>query len=367
MKALFAFIQKEFRHIIRDYRTLMVLIGMPLAQVLLFGYAITTEIHHAEIAVYDRSGDELSRKFLTKIDASDYFTISNQVYSVRELENVFRKGKVKLGILLPSDFSKEVISGGSKIELIADGSDPNMAGMLVNYLSMMTQQFSREENLFPSGGILIEPHFHLYYNPQQKSVYLFVPGVITVILMLISAMLTAIALSREKELGNMEVLLVSPMSPAVIVVGKVIPYLLLSLIIAGLVLMAGHFVFGVPLNGNATFLLAECILFVVCALSLGILISIVSTSQQMALMLSLFALMLPTILLSGFIFPISSMPWPLQWISAVIPARYFNELLKGIMLKGIGIEFLWKQTLILCGMTLFFILLSIKKFRIRTQ
>jgi ABC-2 type transport system permease protein len=213
----------------------------------------------------------------------------------------------------------------------------------------------------------VQTQTQLYYNPELKSVFTFVPGVMTVILMLVSAMMTSISITREKELGTMEVLLVSPLKPFQVIIGKVFPYIFLSVINATIIVLLGYFVFEMPIEGSLFLLAIESILFIVCALALGILISTLSDTQQTAMMISLFGLMLPVILLSGFIFPISSMPLPLQVISTIIPAKWFIIIIKAIMLKGAIFSLIWKETLILIGMTLFFIVLSIKKYKIRLE
>jgi ABC-2 type transport system permease protein len=207
----------------------------------------------------------------------------------------------------------------------------------------------------------------MVFNPELKSVFMFVPGVMTIILMLVSAMMTSISITREKELGTMEILLVSPLKPFQVIVGKVVPYIFLSIINAAVIILLSIFVFKMPVQGSLFLLGLESILFIITSLSLGILISTISATQQTAMMISLMALMLPTILLSGFIFPISSMPIPLQIISNIIPAKWFVIILKAVMLKGVGITIIWKETLILVGMTLFFIVLSVKKYKIRLE
>jgi ABC-2 type transport system permease protein len=362
MKTFAAFVIKEFKHIFRDYRTLMVLFGMPVAQVLLFGNVISTEIKNAKIAVLDHSQSEASHQLTAKLFSSGYFINAIPVYSMHDVEEGFKNGEIKMAIVFPTTFNRDVLAANANIQIIADASEPNTAVTLVNYAKAIVQNSQKQFGELP---VLIESRITMHYNPLQLSVYLFVPGVITIILTLISAMLTAIAITREKELGNLEILLVSPLNPAIIVLGKVVPYMVLSLINASFILLTGYLVFGVPVFGSVWLLFLEVLLFIICVLSLGVVISIISTSQQMALMISLMVFMLPTILLSGFIFPIRSMPWPLQLISNILPAKYFIIIIKGIMLKGVGIKYFWKETLVLAGMTIFFIGISIKKFKIR--
>jgi ABC-2 type transport system permease protein len=215
--------------------------------------------------------------------------------------------------------------------------------------------------------IRINTEHKMLFNPELKSVFMFVPGVITILLMLVSAMMTSISIAREKELGTMEVLLVSPLKPFQIVVGKVIPYVVLSFINAITILLMAFFVFGMPFHGSLVLLLAETMLFIVMALSLGILISTVAKNQQIAMMMSMFALMLPAILLSGFIYPIENMPMVLQWLCNIMPTKWFIIIVKDIMLKGVGMAYVWEETLIIVGMTILFIGLSVRKFKIRLE
>ncbi len=366
MKRFLAFVRKEFYHIFRDKRTLVILFGMPVAQIMLFGYAITNEIKDAKIAILDKSKDHLSKRLSEKILSSGYFVLEDYLNSEHEAEGVFQKGSVKMVLIIGEDFNENLQQNhASHIQLLADATDPNTANTLINYTSSIIRSFQSELNDHRSLPLTITPEVRMQYNPNLKSVFLFVPGLITVILMLVSAMMTSISITREKETGTMEVLLASPMQPLQVILAKVVPYLLLSFVNALAILILGYYVFGVPTNGSLILLLLECILFILMALSLGILISTVTHTQQTALLISLMGLMLPTILLSGFIFPIENMPWILQKISHIIPAKWFIIVVKSIMLKGVGIGYFWKETLILVGFTLFFVMLSVKKFNIR--
>ncbi len=364
MKQLFVFILKEYKHIFRDVRTLIILFGMPVVQVILFGYAITNEVKDANIVVLDKSQDYLSTRLVNKITSSGYFYLQKNVDRVEEVNELFLADEVKLAIIIPKNFAEKVNSKNAQIQLLADASDPNMANVLVNYTNGIISKFMMEE-VGVALPYAIATEIEMTYNPTLESVFLFVPGVITIILMLVSALLTSIAIAREKEMGTMEILLVSPLKPITIILGKVIPYLQLSFMNAIFILLMGVFIFDMPINGSLVLLLAESLLFIVTALSLGILISTKAETQQVAMMVSLFVLMLPTILLSGFIFPISSMPWPLQWLSAIMPPTYFIIIIKGIMLQGVGLAVLWKETLILLGMTIFLLVAGLKNFKIR--
>lgn len=366
MKAFRMFVYKEFLHIFRDRRTLLILFGMPLAQVILFGFAITNEIKDARIAILDQAHDPTSRQLTDALLSSGYFQATAYLNSSDELESEFRKGKIKMAVVFPPDFGHELKSGsGTSLQLITDATDPNTANQLAGYARAIVMKYQLGMMQGNAPPLTIETEMRMTYNPELKGVYMFVPGVIAVILILVSAMMTSIAVAREKELGTMEVLLVSPLRPWLIIVGKVIPYLVLSMFIAVVILVLGTEVFDMPLKGSLGLLLAEIALFVVSALSIGILISTVAKTQQTAMMLSLMALMLPIILLSGFIFPVENMPLPLQVISNVIPARWFIIIVKDIMIKGAGISTVMGPTLILAGTTLFLIFLSIRNFKIR--
>ncbi len=365
MNRFLAFVKKEFYHIFRDRRTLVILFGMPVVQILLFGYAITNEIKDARIAILDKSKDHLSVRLIEKIRSSGYFLIEDYLNQEVEIEKLFKEGTIKLVLVIDESFAQNLEKQhATNIQLLADATDPNTANTLINYATAIIRNFQAEIN---SGTLplTIIPEVRMRYNPNLRSVFLFVPGLITIILMLVSAMMTSISIAREKEVGTMEVLLASPMQPGQVILAKVVPYLMLSFINAVVILIMGKFIFGVPINGSLPLLLLESILFILMALSLGILISTVTQSQQAALLISLMGLMLPTILLSGFIFPIENMPPALQVISNFIPAKWFIIIAKSIMLKGVGITYFWQETLVLVGFTILFVALSIKKFKIR--
>lgn len=362
------FIIKEFYHIFRDVRSMLILFGMPVVQVLIFGFAISTEIRNAPVAILDHSNDYVTQQITNKLLSSGFFIRGDQVTNEDQIQQIFRKGKVKEVIVFEKDFAKNLENErAAHVQLIADASDPNIANLIVNYTNAIIQSYQQEYFKGMALPVEIVTESQMLYNPGLKSVFMFVPGIITILLMLISAMMTSISIAREKEMGTMEILLVSPLNPVQIVTGKVIPYVLISFINALTILLMSFFIFKMPLEGNMILLLLESILFIVMALSLGIFISTVSNSQQMAMMLSMFALMLPTILLSGFIFPIENMPFLLQLLSNIMPPRWFIIIIKSIMLKGLGIQYVWKETLIIAGMTVFFIALSIRKFKIRLE
>ncbi len=368
MKRLKAFVIKEFYHIFRDKRTMLILFGMPLAQILLFGYAITNEIKEAKIAILDKSNDHITERLTNKLLSSGYFVLDERLTHEDQLDPTFQKGRIKQAILFEQDFAQNMERFRSaKVQIIGDATDPNTSNTLISYTTSVINDFVLEYNQREQLPIAVTPEVRMRFNTGMKSVYLFVPGLITIILMLVSAMMTSISIAREKELGTMEVLLVSPMHPGQVIISKVIPYLILAFINVLIILTIGVWIFKVPISGSLVVLMLECVLFIIMALSLGILISTVTASQQAALMISLMGLMLPTILLSGFIFPIENMPVILQWISNIIPARWFIIIIKDIMLKGVDITHFWRETLMLVGFTILFIGLSVKKFKMRLE
>lgn len=369
MKQFIGFLRKEFLHIFRDPRTMLIIFLLPVVQLLLFGKVINTDIQNSKIAILDQSHDNTTREITSKLVSSGYFILGDEIMPGDDVEDVFRKGKVKMVVSFKPNFEQDLERDGKvDVQLLADASDPNTARILTNYASGIINDYVKKEKM----QNLQLPHqinteVRMLYNEGLKSVYMFVPGIMAMILMLISAMMTSISISKEKELGTMEILLASPLKPIQIVLGKVTPYLLLSFINALTIIIIGVVFFGVPIKGSFVLLMAESFLFILMALSLGILISTVAPNQMVAMFISVLALMLPTILLSGFMFPIENMPWPLRILSHIMPPRWFIVIIKNIMLKGTGILYVWKETLILASMTAVFIGLSVKNFKIRLE
>lgn len=366
MKQLRSFIQKEFHHILRDTRSMLVLIGLPIVQLLLFGFAITTEVRNANIAILDNSKDEVTQSIITKIESSQYFDIDQTITSNDQIEEAFKSGRIKLAIVFQQNFQNELShSNKAQLQIIADATDPNQATTLTNYLSSIVRDYQNELNQQNKLPYNINTEMRMLYNPQLKGAYTSVPGVMGMILLLISAMMTSIAIVREKELGTMEILLVSPMQPWLVVISKVIPYFIISLINVATILILSVFVLGLPIEGSLFLLIASTIIYIFCALSLGILISTVTETQQAAMLISLLGLMLPVVILSGYAFPIANMPTILQILSNLVPAKWYIIIVKNIMIKGIGIELIWEELLILLAMTGTFLIISIKRFKIR--
>ena len=342
------------------------LFGLPVVQIMLFGFALTNEVKNSKIAILDHAKDPASQQIIEKIDASRYFEIEKSILSQDDIERSFKKGVIKLAIVFPAGFNNNLFhQNEGHVQIIADGSDPNTATTLTNYVSSIIGDYQSSLLLPKTLPYKITPEIRMLYNPELKGAHNFVPGVMALVLMLVCVMMTSISIVREKELGTMEILLVSPFKPILVILSKAVPYLIVSLINLTVILLLSIFALGLPVNGSIVLLFAISTVFIITALSLGLLISTTTASQQTAMLLSLMGMMLPTILFSGFMFPIENMPWPLQAISNAVPARWYYLIVKGIMIKGLGFTGVWKETLILFGMTLFLLVMSLKKFKTR--
>ncbi|MDR2511655.1 MAG: ABC transporter permease [Bacteroidales bacterium] len=371
MKQFLSFVKKEFYHIFRDKRTVMILFMMPVMQMLLFGFALTTEVKNTKIAVLDLSKDVLTKKIITELDANQYFTLTEYLNSPAEIEKTLQAGKASLVVVFAENFQQTLLgfqnlTGLSAVQIVADASEPNQVQAFVGYASGIINQCIinnvRVENFQP---LQIVPEVKMLYNPQMKGAYNFVPGVMGLILMLICAMMTSISIVREKELGTMEVLLASPMKPMYIILSKVTPYFALSVANLITILLLSVLVLGVPIAGSLTLLTMLSLLFILCSLSLGLLISNLVNTQVAAMLISGMGLMMPTMLLSGMMFPLDSMPKILQVISSIIPARWFIEAVRKVMIQGVDIIYIAKELAILAFMVVFIIFLSLKTFKIR--
>jgi ABC-2 type transport system permease protein len=366
MKQLFTFIRKEFLHVFRDRKTLMMLFGLPIAQITLFGFALTNEVKNARVVVMDYSKDNVTRQLTDKIEASKYFEVEKSLKTHEEIEAAFKTGKIKLAVIFPENFSNDLQHlNKAQIQIIADASDINTATTLTNYISAIVADYQRQMMNNSSLPLSITPEVRMLYNPELKGEHTFIPGIMAMIMLLVCVMMTSISIVREKELGTMEILLVSPFKPILVIIAKFIPYLLISVLNITSILLLSVYALHLPVQGSLWLLYGESLLFIITALGIGLLISINAESQQTAMFGSLMATMLPTLLLSGFIFPIESMPLPLRVISNVVPSKWFFIIVKSIMIKGAGLMVIWKETLILVGMMLFFLTLSLRKFKIR--
>ena len=366
MKQFIAFVKKEFYHILRDKRTILILIGMPIVQIILFGFAISTEVKNVQTAVLTTSTNTDTRTIIDRINASEYFTVKYIVHSSEELEALFRQNKIELAIAFPSDFNRQRFDT-AQLQIIADATDPNLALTRSHYasgiLNIAPMTLVNAKVTHPS--ILIQNK--LLYNPQMRSAYNFVPGVMGLILMLICAMMTSISIVREKETGTMEVLLVSPVNPLFVILSKVVPYFVLSILNLTTILLLSVFVLDVPIAGNLGSLLGVSLLFIFVSLTLGLLISCLTQTQVAALLVSAMVLMIPTIILSGIIFPIESMPPLLQGFSSLIPARWYVSIVRKLMIEGVPFSYVWKETGILLLMGIVLTGITIRKFKNRLE
>jgi len=368
MKQFFIFVKKECLHIWRDKRTLLILIGMPVVQIVLYGFALTNEVKNSRIAIFDQSKDEATAAISNEISASRYFSLEKNIHSYKDIEATFRQGKIRLAVVFPLRFRDDLLhTNHAQIELIADASDPNTANMLTNYVTAIINDYQKTLNQAEALPYSINTQVRMLYNPELKGAYNFVPGVMALVLMLVCAMMTSIAIVKEKEMGSMEVILVSPLKPFRIIIAKTIPYLLVSMLNIASILLMSVYALGVPISGSLSLLIGESILFTITSLSVGILISNTAKTQQTAQFTSVMSLFLPTLLFSGFLFPVENMPIALQVISNVVPAKWYYIIVKAIMIKGLGFMAVWKETSILVAMTLILLGISIKQFKIRLE
>lgn len=366
MKQFLIFVQKEFYHIFRDTKSLFVIIMIPVVQIILFGFALTNEIKDSDIAVLDNSKDNATAEIIHRLDASRYFSVAKVINTQAEIEPAFRTGKIRLVVVFQPGFQDGLLhTNHAQIQLLADATDPNTATTVINYATNIINDYQHELNVNVVTPYQIIPQVRMLYNPQLKGAYNFVPGVMAMILIIISAMMTSVSIVREKEINTMEVLLVSPLKPLLFILSKAIPYMFLSLVNVTTILLVSYTILDVPINGSLLLLMCEAMLFITTAVSLGLMISNITASQQTAQMISLVGLMLPTLLLGGFMFPIENMPLPLRVMSNIIPSKWFFIIVKGIMIKGLGFKMLWKETLILFFMTIFFLAISLSKFKKR--
>ena len=352
MNQFLSFVIKESKHILRDRRTMLILFGMPVMLMLLFGFAISTDVKNVRTVVVTSQMNLLTQQVVERLAQSEYFTITNTVGTPQEAERLIRSQKADMAVVFAQGFA----SKKQGLQLIVDGSDPNMAQQWTNYAQ---QVIANPANTVVNSKML--------YNPQMRSAYNFVPAIMGMLLMLICAMMTSISIVREKEKGTMEVLLVSPVRPLMVVVAKAVPYLLLAVGILITILLMARFVLDVPLAGSLFWIVAVSVLYILLALSLGLLISNIAQTQLVALLLSAMVLLMPVVMLSGMLFPVESMPRILQWISAVVPPRYYIEAMRKLMIMGVGIGEVAREVMVLALMTALFLTVALKKYNTRLE
>ena len=365
MKQFISFVIKESKHIFRDKRTMLILFGMPVVMMLLFGFAITTDVKNVRTVVVTSSQDYQTQNMITAIGTSEYFNIMYSVSTPAEAERLIRNQKADIAIVFSQNFASK--KGG--LQIIADGADPNMAQQYSYYATqIMMQHLMNSAPSASSTSASVSPvSIKLLYNPQMKSAYNFVPGIMGMLLMLICAMMTSISIVKEKERGTMEVLLVSPVRPILIIISKAIPYMVLAFVVLITILLMSKYILMVPLAGSMFWIVGISCIYIMMALSLGLLISSIAKTQLVALLLSAMVLLMPSIMLSGMMFPIESMPVILQWISAVMPPRYYISAMRKLMIMGAGIDSVLQELAILTGMMVFFLTVSLAKFNKRLE
>ena len=349
MKQFIAFVIKETKHILRDKRTMLILFGMPVVMMLLFGFAITTDVKNVRTVVVTSEMSPRTQQVVERLAQSEYFIITQTVNTPQEAEQLIRSQKADMAL---------VFTQNRGMQIMVDGSDSNMAQQWTNYA---------QQTMAAANSSLFTIHSSLLYNPQMKSAYNFVPAIMGMLLMLICAMMTSISIVREKEKGTMEVLLVSPVKPLMVIIAKAVPYLVLAFGILITILLMARFVLGVPVAGSLFWILAVSTLYILLALSLGLLISNIAQTQLVALLMSAMVLLMPVVMLSGMIFPVESMPQALQWLAAIVPPRYYIEAMRKLMIMGVGIDAVAREVAVMAGMTVVLLAVALKKFNVRLE
>ena len=366
MKQLIVFIKKEFLQVFRDKRSLLLLFGLPIAQIVLFGFALSNEVKNSKIVVVDYSKDVMTSQIIRKIAASKYFDIEQSMQSADQLQTAFKKGTIKMAVIFPANFAMNLQhTNKASIQVIADASDPNVATTVINYVTQIINNYNIQLGSLSGQPLQIVPEVQMMYNPELLGAPNFIPGVMALVLMLVCTMMTSVAIVKEKELGTMEILLVSPFKPLYIIIAKLTPNLLISIVNFFIIIILSSVFLDLQVKGSLLLLTFCSILFILTSLSIGLLISIGAKTQQAAMMGSLMGMMLPTMLLTGFLFPVENMPVALQWLANFVPSRWYFIIVKQVMLKGLGITSVWKETLILLGMCVGLFAISLNRFKIR--
>lgn len=362
MNQFISFVIKETKHIVRDRRTMLFLFGMPVVMMLIFGFAITTDVRNVKVTVVTAVMNPRIQQVVQRIDASEYFVVTHTVSTTQEAKQLLADHQADMAIVFSNDFVNDRYSEQASVQFLVDYTDPNMAEQRVSYIQQIIMDELRSQQTAQQQAIA---NTKLLYNPQMKSAYNFVPGIMGMLLMLICAMMTSVSIVREKERGTMEVLLVSPVKPLYIMIAKTVPYFVLSIFILISILLISKFILAVPIEGSVITILAVSLLYIVLALALGMLISVVSQTQVVALLISGMLLIMPSTMLSGMIYPIESMPAVIQYISTIVPTRWYVSAIKKVMIMGVGVNMIYEELIIMLGMTLLFLGIALKKFKIR--
>ena len=359
VRQFLSFVVKEARHILRDKRTMLILFGMPVVLMLLFGFAITTDVKNVRTVVVASEMSPRTQQAIERLAQSEYFIITHTVNTPQEAEQLIRSQKADISLI-----PKGEGDGHIRWQVMVDGSDPNMAQQWTTYAQSILMQPVGSKGPSPRAERL---GVRLLYNPQMRSAYNFVPAIMGMLLMLVCAMMTSISIVREKERGTMEVLLVSPVRPLMVIIAKAVPYLVLAFAILITILLMARFVLDVPLAGSLFWIVAVSTLYILLALSLGLLISNVAQTQLVALLLSAMVLLMPVVMLSGMLFPVESMPQVLQWLSAIVPPRYYIQAMRKLMIMGVGIGDVAREVAVLAGMTVVLLAIALKRFNVRLE
>lgn len=362
MNQFISFVIKETKHIVRDRRTMLILFGMPVVMMLIFGFAITTDVRNVKVTMVTAVMNPRIQQVVQRIDASEYFVVTHTVSNTQEAKQLLADHHADMAIVFSNDFANERYSEQANVQFLVDYTDPNMAEQRISYIQQIIMDELRSQQTVQQQVIA---NTKLLYNPQMKSAYNFVPGIMGMLLMLICAMMTSVSIVREKERGTMEVLLVSPVKPLYIMIAKTVPYFVLSIFILISILLISKFILAVPIAGSVITILAVSLLYIVLALALGMLISVVSQTQVVALLISGMLLIMPSTMLSGMIYPIESMPTVIQYISTIVPTRWYVSAIKKVMIMGVGVNMIYEELIIMLGMTLLFLGIALKKFKIR--
>lgn len=355
MNTFGSFVSKETKHILRDKRTMMVLFGMPLVMMLLFGFAITTDVKNVRVVVVQQNMDKSTQRIIDKLNASEYFDITDFVPSNQEAEMKIRNQEADMALVFSRKFADGIVNGCAQIQIMIDGTDPNIASQEVNYAT----------------GVIANVHTpistRLLYNPRMESAYNFVPGIMGLLLLIICAMMTSVSIVKEKERGTMEVLLVSPVKPLMIIIAKEVPYLVLSFVILICILLMSYYILSVPIAGSIISIFGVSLLYIMLALALGLLISVIAKTQLVALLASGMMLLIPSLMLSGMMYPIESMPNILQYVSLIVPARWYISSIRKLMIMGVGLHSVTQEISVLCAMTIILMTIALKKFKTRLE
>ncbi|MDR3628441.1 MAG: ABC transporter permease [Ignavibacteriaceae bacterium] len=356
---------KEIRQLKRDSRMLYVLFVFPIILLVIFGYAINFDVHHIKMVIYDQDKSTDSRNFIKSLTSSEYFDLVGYINTSQQIKNVLDTKTAQCVIVFPRDMSEKLYSRQTaKVQILVDGVDANTATIILNYMNIATAAYSQKiqgemlASVGRSGYIPIDVHPAFWFNPALDSMIFLIPGLIVMILMITAVVSISLSIVREKERGTIEQINVSPLTSLELLIGKTIPYVIISLIIGTFILISGHFLFGTMIKGNIILLFFSTLLFLFAALNLGIIVSSIANTQQVAFQIATLVSMLPSMLLSGFIFPIESMPWVVQILTNITPAKFYLVVLRAILLKGVGIESFWPQLVYLAIFSLVLLFLS---------